>query len=171
MTVSAGQVVTASEWNLELLAGNTIGRGRRITSSSASTSTTAVSVLRVDGVPLTAGRVYRIHTSSILPDGSTSTDVCRIQIHYSSSGTATTSSGILPGAVQEMQVGNITNSSGMDIETSYAPSGNETGSFLLAFRMVQGTGSTVLFADGSTITIDLYITDCGPDPGDTGVDL
>lgn len=171
MTVAAGQVVTASEWNLEFLAGTVVGRGRRTTSSSAATGTTAVAVVRADNVSLIAGRLYRVHTSSLLPDGSTSTDVCRVQIHYSSSGAATTSSSILPGAVQEMQIGNVTNSSGMDIETTYAPSANETGSFLLAFRLVQGTGSTILFADGTTITIDIYITDCGVDPGDTGTDL
>lgn len=171
MTVLAGQVLPASMWNLELLPGTVIARGRRASSSSAATSSTAVAVLRVDNVDLIAGRLYRIHTSSILPDGTTSTDVCRIQIHYSSSGAATTSSSILPGAVQEMQVGNVTNSSGMDIETCYTPASNETGSFLLAFRLVQGTGSTILFADGTTITIDIYITDCGVDPGDTGTDL
>ncbi|WP_427422653.1 hypothetical protein [Lysinibacillus fusiformis] len=171
MTLNAGQVPTGSEWDDEFLAGAVIARGRRITSSSAATGTTAVAVLRIDNVPLEAGRLYRVHTSSLLPDGTTSTDVCRVQIHYNSSGTATTASGLMLGAVQEMQIGNVTNSSGMDIETTYAPSANETGSFLLAFRLVQGTGSTILFADGTTITIDIYITDCGVDPGDTGTDL
>jgi len=55
--------LTATKLNRALRSGRCIGRARRITDSPSSSSTTLVPILRLDDIPLTAGRLYVVMTS------------------------------------------------------------------------------------------------------------
>src|SRR5690349_21528433 len=71
-----------------------ISYGRRDTSSSGSTSTTAVGVLRLDNISVVAGRSYIINVTCH-PNSSVQTDNVRVEVRGTTSGTATTASSVL----------------------------------------------------------------------------
>src|SRR5688500_5519294 len=79
------------------VARRVVAWGRRIT-ASPTTTTTTLGVLRLDNVPLKNGRSYTICTGTLHPTSSVTTDNMRLEIRYSTSGTATTASPVLPGA-------------------------------------------------------------------------
>lgn len=145
-----------------------IARARRISNSSATSGTTELGVLRLDSVPVYAGRLYGIGTNSLLVDGSVANDVARLFLRANSAGTATTSSTQL--AIGQALVGNVSFPEGLFVETVYAPSVDETLSILLSVGRQTGTGSFVVLG-GATVPINLVVADLGLDPGDTGTDL
>lgn len=168
----AGEIPTAAALNTASLAGRCVGRAQRITNSSTSTSSTAVAVLRLDDIPITAGRLYRIETSRLAVDGATAADTLAAELRYTTDGTTpTTASSILPGTYDEVDQPNASRAEFLYICASYAPAGDETLSLLLTIHHGSGTGAMGLQADGTLKIIEILVWDCGVDPGDTGVDL
>ena len=151
--------------NLETGTTRLLGRARRITSSSGSASSTAVGVLRIDGIAVVSGRAITVRSGTLHPTSTITTDTIRLEIRVSTAGAATTASGILPGAQAFELFGNTS-----IIETTYVPPANQTLSLLLCVARETGSGTASLFADATRFT-EFKIYDDGTDPGDTGVDI
>lgn len=152
--------------NLETGTTRLLGRARRITTSSGSTSTTAVGVLRIDNIAVVAGRAITVRTISIHPTSTITTDTARVEIRFSTAGVATTASTVLVGAQIFELFGNSAK-----IETTYIPPANQTLSLLLCVARESGTGTVSLFSDATLRITEFKIYDDGTDPGDTGVDI
>lgn len=144
-------------------------RGKRTTSSS--TTTTEVGVLRVDGIPLTAGHVYRVSSGTLLLDTSTNNDAVDARIRYDNTGaSATTSSTTMPGALFRVRLAdNAVAESGI-IVCTYTPASNETLSILLTVGRFSGAGNENIFGDG-TATIEIFCEDYGTDSGNVGISI
>lgn len=146
-----------------------LARGRRTTSSSS--TTTEVGVLRLDDIPIWGGFLYHIFTS-IIPINSTVTgDTMFARIRYTTDGsTPTTSSTILPGAEMQCRENDSSWHETKIIVTHYTPVVDETLSLLLTVGRLNGTGSVQ--SVGSAVTVvDLRVDSNGVDPGDIGVDI
>lgn len=157
----------ATNLSTAVLAGNIIGWGRRTTSSTAASA--EQSVLRVDGIAMTSGRIYLIQSSSLALDTTVSADSGRAVLRYDNTGAAaTTSSTVL--TVSPTYCGNAAQQDAVQISVIYVPSADETVSILLSTIRLAGTGNISLSA-AATSPIDLFVIDCGESPGDTGVDL
>jgi hypothetical protein len=139
-----------------------IKRHRRTTPSTGSTSTTAVGVIRLDDIPLVAGRNYRITTGTVHPTSTVNTDTIRIEIRYNTAGIATTSSTVMPGAQVYEGWGNTSH-----IDTVFVPGSNLTISLILCVARETGTGTASLFTDSVRRT-ELMVIDQGVDTGATG---
>jgi hypothetical protein len=168
----AGQVPTAAELILASRAGECLDRAQRITDSTGSATTTLVPVLRLDDVPITAGRAVIVESSGILLDSSVADDVGLLTVTYTTDGsTPTIASAVLPGAVAERLVRNISFPETCNIRTRYTPAGNETLSLLLCVSRAAGTGTIVAKANGTSSVMELTVIDAGVDGGDHGTDL
>lgn len=167
MPVLAGDTATAAQWNLDTLGGTLIARGRRETNST--TTTSEVGVLRLDDIPILAGRTYIIDTSSLSMDGNTANDILRATIRYTTDGTTPTTSSTILVLAQELQA-NASFSVFCNPRASYTPAGNETLSLLLTVARATGAG-TVGMVGSATNPIELFVIDMGEDVGDTGTDI
>lgn len=138
--------------------------GRRDSTSSNASSSTAVGVLRLDGISVVSGRIYVINVSAH-PNSSVTTDNIRIEVRGSTSGTATTSSSVLVSGQLYFPVlyGPRT------WRFAYVAASTATLSILLCVGRDTGTGNCNLFADGTRNT-ELWIEDMGV-ATDTGVDV
>lgn len=140
-------------------------RGNRPTASS--TTTTEVGVLRIDGIPIVAGRAYPIDTGPLYLYSPVTSDVVAGRIRTSTSGAATTSSTVLG-----QPLSNVANSTSTSFPESralsqvYVATVTGTLSVLLTVGRTQGTGSVSI-----QVGCDMWIADGGIDPGDTGVDV
>lgn len=139
-----------------------LARGNRTTSSS--TTTTEVGVLRVDNIPIVAGRAYPVWTCGLYLISSVASDLPEAKVRYSTSGVATTASTIL--AKGEDQVTSGTQPVSTIAQGVYVATVTGTLSLILTVSRSAGTGSVSIFG-----TSELFISDAGVDPGDTGVDL
>jgi hypothetical protein len=174
MTVSGGDITYANDINdlsdndVSPLPQGVIARGNRTSNSTATSGTTEQGVLRVDSIPVYAGRLYRIWTGPIIIDGSVANDAVRMVVRASTSGSATTASTQL--AIAQGVVSNIALPECFEIDIPYAPASDGTLSVLMSIVRQSGTG--VFQALGaSTIPINLVVSDEGLDPGDTGTDI
>lgn len=150
--------------------GIIIARGRRTTSSTASTGT-EVGVIRLDDIPVTGGLLYRVASNGLHFDTTVAADVSVARVRYTTDGsTPSTASTILPGALAYALQGNASWPETALIDTFYAPAADETLSLLLTVNRVAGSGSCLIFAD-TDHTIDLWVESLGTDPGDTGTDI
>lgn len=157
----------ADELNAALGWGRIIGRGRRITTSTASAS--EQSVLRVDGIPVVAGNVYVIMTNPIILDTTVANDVGRINLRIDETGAAaTTASTII--AVAQQRLDDATNGNSCAVSTTRLASADASWSILLTTSRVSGTGNISIVSSSSS-PIEIVVYDCGVDPSDTGVDL
>lgn len=165
MTVLAGQIATAEDLNNA--ARTRVRRGYRTTASS--TTTTEAEVLRVDGVPLKAGRSYMLHTSSLLVQSTVANDVVVAKIRMSTTGTATiaSSTDMGEGARRVTAASQLEETSAA---LSYTPSADETASVLLTVVRASGTGSASIYG-AANAPIELFVDDASEDPGNTGVSL
>lgn len=167
--VAAGQIITAQLFNNKTR--KCIARGRRVTNSSSSTSTTSVGVLRLDDKPVQAGKTIRI-TWKMTFDCATSTDTVRGHIRYTTDGsTPTTASPLLPGSSGGAHFISTSDVETRNVSTDYTPAGDETLSLLLCIAHMAGTGAMIAQADGTTYTTDMYIDDMGDDPGNSGTSV
>lgn len=169
----AGEILTADKYNSDIDAGpgGIIARAERTTSSSTTTGTGGV--LRIDDVPLTSGRTYRVTTSPLNGDSSTGTDDVRALIKFTADGsTPSTGSTTLP----ESSVGGDVNGGGANswsipIIAHYQPSGgDELFSGLLCVTRTSGSGNAYIFAD-STQRMQMVIEDLGVTVVDAGTDI
>jgi hypothetical protein len=165
VTVNGGDVIKASDVND---GPRLIARHKRTSNASATSGTTEKSIMRIDGIALTGGKIYRICTNRIIVDGSVANDSCRLVLRVSNSGTATTSSTQL--AIDQKVVPNISLPEGLLVDADYAPAGDETLSVLVSYVRQSGTGVFQALGD-PTFPMLLRVFDSGDDPGDTGTDL
>jgi hypothetical protein len=166
MPISAGETISAAEYGEH---PRIIARGRRTSNTGAVSAVTGV--LRLDDIPLAAGRSYRIMTNGVPIDGTVTTDMFRMEIRYTADGsTPTAASTTLPGAWARGNIGNTTDGPIANITADYAPAGAETLSLILCIARSQGTGTMQVLADPS-FPVDMWVEDMGEDPGDTGTDI
>lgn len=161
---AAGDVVPVTA--IDDKRGRMIAFGQRLTSKTY--TGTEVGVLRLDSVPMVAGRRYRIHTSS-LEMSTVSGETGKANFRINTAGTATTSSTLLGGATGNANTA-FSPTQGPTVDFSYAPAATGNVSILLTLLRSGGSGNVTL-TGSSTQPIEMYVTDCGPDPGDTGVDI
>lgn len=167
--LAAGQLLTASLFNMK--ARKRVARARRVSNSSSSTSTTEVAVMRLDDIPILGGHNYRIGYQCTLDVG-TNVDTLRTILRITTDGsTPTTSSGVLGGSGAEELLSNAATPVSNFTETDYSPASDELLSILLSVRHVVGTSAGIIQADGSVFHTQMYVDDMGDDPGDTGVDV
>lgn len=144
-----------------------VARGRRVTNSS--TTTTEVGVLRIDDIPITGGRTYKISTSCISINTTVNGDIVSANVRYTTDGsTPTTSSAAIGGLGQYIPSAAI--GLAHPFIGYYFPTADETFSVLLSVARASGTGSVSLAASAGQ-PIDLIVEDMGIDTGDVGVDL
>lgn len=165
MPLLSADIPSADRWNN--IGGRMIARGQRATAGTGSTGS-EVPYMRVDGVSLRAGKIYRIFTGPIFLDASVANDVGRVLLRANNAGIATTASPII--GVAQAVVPNITFPEYVEIDSSYVPAGDETLSLLLTIIRQTGTG-TIIVSTAATNPVELFVVVHGDDPGDTGVDL
>lgn len=167
MVFAAGDDLSADELNLAVLPGQVIARGLRVSSSTAASAETGV--LRVDDIPVTSGRLYYIATNPMSIDTSVSADTVRVLLRIDETGAdATTASTTI--ALNQRVLTNAASAETIIVGTYRAASASGTWSVLLSHVRQTGTGNVQLVG-GATTPIELFVIDCGVDPGDTGVDL
>ena len=167
--VVAGYPIIAADVQDELdaLPQGVIARGSRATSSTAASA--AQGVLRVDSVPLLAGRRYHIRTNALTATSSVAADRVQVALRMSTVGTATTASTVFSQS-NSPAIDSTGAGWGTSVDYNYTPAVNETASIILNTQRLSGTGNAQLLVTAS-VTIDIEVIDCGVDPGNTGVDL
>ena len=172
MTFFSGQKARAADVN-DLIDKDSVlplgirARGNRTTSST--TTTTEVGVLRLDDIPTYAGRTYKIWTTPLALDTTVANDVAAASVRYTTDGsTPTTSSTQL--ASSQSALTNATSANTAPISVDYSPSADGLLSVLLTVSRVSGTGNISILAT-STVPINLVVEDIGMDPGDSGTDI
>jgi hypothetical protein len=171
VTVFGGDITYADDINIlddqedSPLPQGVIKRGRR-TTSTGNITTTETGVLRVDDIPMYAGRLYKISTSNMNIDTSVDNDVVRAGLRLSTSGAATITSTLI-GYLRET-IDSAAQSNAFSVTAFYTPGADVTASVLLSFIRQAGSGNIILFGSATDIC-DLVIEDMGLDPGDTGV--
>lgn len=144
-----------------------VARGRRTTTSSS--TTTEVAVLRIDDIPVLAGRTYKISTSCMSIGSTVNGDIALANIRYTTDGsTPTTSSTALGGL--GVQVPSAAIGMAHPFIGYFFPSSDQIFSVLLSVARASGTGSVSIGAVATQV-IDLIVEDMGFDTGDVGVDL
>lgn len=172
-TLAAGQVLTATLLNSKLR--KRIARAKRITNSTVSTSTTYIPVLRLDNVPLQAGRNYSVTWKGHF-QVATATDVLSAGLFHATDGTvATTSKSFLPGSTGNVDFAVVQQTPVVTVVVDYSPPVDQYLSLLLAFAHLSGgsggTSNSFMVANNAGFTTEIYVDDMGDDPGDTGTDL
>lgn len=172
MAFFAGQKLRASELQDLIdkdspLPRGILARGNRTTSST--TTTSEVGVIRLDDIPIYAGRTYKIWSTALRLDTSVANDVARVNLRYTTDGsTPSTSSTVMTQA--QAGLPNATDGNSVDVCVDYSPAADELLSLLLCVSRISGTGSIGIIA-GVTAPINLVVEDMGLDPTDTGVDI
>jgi hypothetical protein len=156
---------------LETSAQVVIARARRIT-ATGNITTTETPVLRLDNIPVRAGKIYQINTSGINIDTDTANAIgtMKMRIAYAvGTGTLATISSPQFGQMRNT-VDDIVSSNIIPLSGFYIASADGYISILLACQRVGGSGNLVVFCASNEI-LDLVVQFGGADPGDTGVVL
>lgn len=146
-----------------------VKRGRRIT-ATGSITTTETGVLRVDDIPVFAGKAYMLKTSNLNLDTSVANDIgdARLRVAQNAApGTAATITSTQIGHFRNT-IDDASQSNVNDITAFYFPSSDGYLSALITAQRVTGTGNLVVFCSSVEI-LDLVVLEIGDDPGDTGV--
>jgi hypothetical protein len=146
-----------------------VARGRR-TTPTGSITTTETGVLRVDNIPVFAGKGYRILTSNINLDTSVANDIADARIRVAQAATTGTAATISSTQIGHMRctIDDAAQSNVLPASVYYWPSSDGYLSVLLSAQRITGTGNIVVFCS-SVELLDLVIEELGTDPGDTGV--
>jgi hypothetical protein len=142
-------------------------RGRRTTSTATFTGTTT-GVLRIDNVPLKAGRLYRVEVDTLTVRGSIALDGILSMVRFSTTGAATTTSTILAGAQNYCRVPAAASGFTVRIGTRVEPAADATYSFLLTAIRSAGAGNVDIYCDTDAV-LELSVEDIGLAVGNTGV--
>jgi len=145
-----------------------IARARR-TTSTAGVTTTETGVLRIDNIPMKAGRLYQISTGPINMDGSVDNDIGKVGIRLSTSGAATTASTLI--GYMRQTTDSAAQSNVVNVNAWYLSPTDATVSIILTLVRQTGTGSFIIFCSASGDILDFVVQYAGVDPGDTGVVL
>lgn len=155
----AGETLTADALNAATV--KTIARGQRTTNPAAFTAETGV--LRIDDVPMIAGRLYRVAVGPIYVTSTTGTDDWIGRLRWTADGsTPTTSSATLELVVQDVFQTTT-------MEAYIADLVDFTFSVTLTLARQAGVGNLTL--DAATQPVRMVIQDIGRDPGNVGVAL
>jgi hypothetical protein len=157
-----------------MAAKGVIARGNRTSASSGvSSDLTDIGVIRVSSVRLLPGRLYKIWTSPLALDSSSTNDEIRARIRFTTNNTnATTSSTILPGSTVNTRQTDANIPDQRVIQVPYSTGVEVIASFLLCVQRIAGAGTITIANNASEgYATDLVIEDVGTDPGDTGVDI
>jgi hypothetical protein len=157
---ASGEIITAAKLNA--VVSQFVGYGERTTTSTSSSSTTEVGVLRVSNVDLIGGRTYWIGYSCH-PDSATATDVVRTTVRYATAGDATTASTILYKSRWYQAI------SPRHLMVGFVAPADGTYSFLLCLARNSGATACTLFCDADRGT-ELFIANVGV-IADTGTDV
>lgn len=144
-----------------------VARGRRETSKTFTGA--EVGVIRIDGIPLKAAKLYQIYTSSLrmaLTSGETGIVQARIDV----TGAAATTSSTIIGAWEGGHTSAFTPVNSPVLVAEYVPVSDVTLSVLLTLSRTGGANNITL-SGSATQPICLYVKTLGFDPGDTGVDI
>lgn len=157
---------------LEVGSQSVIRRGRRITPTG--TLTAQVGVLRLDDVPVKAGKLYRITTSNLNFISSVANDVGLATIRFlygaSTGGVAIGTSTLLGNMRNVVDVTGSTNSNTVPINVLYVASADGYISVLLSAARAAGSGTMTMYGSAGE-PIDMTVSYEGTDPGDTGIIL
>lgn len=135
---TAGQKPTAAE----LSRRGFLAYGRRDTSSLTSSTATDVGILRIDNIPIINLRPIIINITGH-PTSSVGTDNTRTNIRGSTSGTATTGSGILTSGQWFQKLGDP-----VVFRFVYFPATTGLLSVLACIARDAGSGAVSYYADG-----------------------
>lgn len=154
---TAGQPLTAQALNNGTR--RCIKRGTRTSTSSNSSSTTPVGIVRVDNVTLQAGRTYEV-TMSGHPNG-TAADNIRRFVTWAVGSTATAASTVLIGSESfaPISAGAFCWSTRFTCGDAGYP-GPGTGSFAAAFNRDTGSGADNMFCSTNR-TFQLSVDEVG----------
>jgi hypothetical protein len=147
--------------------GQLIRRYRRTTSSS--TTTSEVGVLRIDSITIPAGQAVEFSTPQLACTSATN-DVIAVRLRYNTAGNATTASPIMPAAEATGGVTNTSYEESRSVRAVYIPSVSETISVLLSIARITGAGATGILASADN-PIDIYAITLGYDPGSVGTNI
>lgn len=131
----------------------------RDTASTAASG--AQGVLRLDDVPVYAGRRYEVYTSSLLMFSSVAADVGTARFSHTTDGTTPTTGSPLLQIWNGPAIPSTANGVGGILRRDYQPSTDHNLSVLLFTQRLSGTGLISLFASGNHRT-ELIIEDKGP---------
>jgi hypothetical protein len=130
----------------------------------------AIGVIRIDNIPIISGRVYTFNASPMYFVSTVAGDTIEVDLRTSTSGIATVGSPVYSALVDDVKTASnssvVQRTKGMSIDYISATTGNL--SLLLTVCRIGGTGSCQLNAS-STQPLDLWVTDEGADPGDSGI--
>lgn len=166
--VLGGQRALAREYNRDTR--KILGRGTRLTTSNVSTGT-EVEVLRIDGVPTIAGRLYRVYcTTGMIFKSTVAGDTMEARLRYATGGeSATITSTVIAFKAETART--ASGSQATDgINALLVSPGDGVMSVLLSIVRTGGTGSCS-FDAGANYPIQVAVEDIGVDPGNTGVNL
>ena len=142
-------------------------RGTRTTNSSVTTS--EIGVLRLDNVPVFAGRLYEIAANNIEVDSTVNNDGIRGTIRYTTNGTQADTTSTTLTISQAVQV-NAAHGEHISVSGFYVPTDNQLLSIILTVARSTGSGSVSMLAGtGLPGAIDLIVEDHGPDSGNRGI--
>ncbi len=161
--VAAGDETLASTTNY-LIDCRVIARHVRTSTKATAGGNVEIGYMRLDGVALTSGHLYRIVARNLRWDSTVATDHCKFNMHIDTAGTATTSSTSVARSEGDPDVNTVP-----AIEYYRVPATNETASILLGFQRTGGSGTVTIQADDSGVV--LLVEDLGNDPGDSGVNV
>lgn len=162
--INADARISALEVNQQLI----VKRGRR-TTSTGNVTTTETGVLRIDNIPVLAGRWYQISTGPLNMDGSVDNDIGKVQIRASQSGAATTASTLI--GYMRQTIDSAAQSNVVNLNAWYLAPSDGTLSVILTLIRQTGTGNIIIFCSTSGDILDMVVQFAGNDPGDTGVVL
>lgn len=127
-----------------------------------------VGVVRLNTTSLLGGYRYKIMSSPLVL-GPQPNDCAKINIRYTTSGTAGLTDTIL-GAAEVNVYSTLRAVNTATINFTYAPGANQNFSVLMSLTRSAGAGNSVVVGAADQ-PIEFWIECAGPDTGDTGVDL
>lgn len=150
--------------------GFIVARGTRATNTTA--QATAHGILRISGIPVLAGRQYRIYTGVLHALSTVNNDYVEFTIKYTTNGSdASVASNVMDGASAYGSLTNVFSINDMGpIQTVYTPATDHNLSIALCIARVQGTGNVNAFGDAGRL-IQLVVEDIGLAVTSTGVSL
>lgn len=170
-TPYVGQKMRASV--LALVFAPIVGFGER-TSNGTATTTGEKTFLRVDDISIIAGQAYEITTSPLIFQSTVASDLLQVNVKFSTSGAATTSSALLTVLAQKVHaggaVGTVAQGTASLTITYNALVTSTSASLLLSYQRGSGSGN-VLIQAASDIPAQVTMKWIGTSKADTGVDL
>lgn len=170
--LSAGLITTTfvnsvSQYIDEIRTG-VIARGKR--SSTSTLASAAQGVLRIDGVPIIGGRMYRIYSATWTVLSTVANDRATVGLTYTTDGSAAGTGSSILRRWNSPAIASTSDGLSGDVAAVYVPSVDETLSVLLYHQRLAGTGNINMVGTPG-FEVELYVEDCGVDTGDVGVDI